>query len=117
MRCPKCHYLSFEPEPRCKNCGYDLDLPEADLELHPASAPDAPLADLALRDIDEPPAPAPSLSLGPMRRERDRDRDRDRDKAPAASRVAARSASSMSAVAEPPPARQPRKVAHTSPAL
>jgi uncharacterized RDD family membrane protein YckC len=24
VRCPKCHYLSFEPEPRCKNCGYDL---------------------------------------------------------------------------------------------
>lgn len=26
MRCPKCHYLSFDPEPRCKNCGYDLDV-------------------------------------------------------------------------------------------
>ena len=53
MRCPKCHYLSFEPEPRCKNCGYDLDLPEADLELHPASAPEGPMADLALREIDD----------------------------------------------------------------
>jgi len=26
MRCPKCHYLSFEPEPRCRNCGHALDL-------------------------------------------------------------------------------------------
>ena len=30
MRCTKCHYLSFEPEPRCKNCGHDLSLEEAD---------------------------------------------------------------------------------------
>ena len=36
MRCPKCHYLSFEPEPRCKNCGYDLAVPEADLAIKPA---------------------------------------------------------------------------------
>lgn len=26
MRCTKCHYLSFEPEPRCKNCGHDLSM-------------------------------------------------------------------------------------------
>lgn len=26
MRCTKCHYLSFEPEPRCRNCGHDLSL-------------------------------------------------------------------------------------------
>jgi uncharacterized RDD family membrane protein YckC len=26
MRCTKCHYLSFEPEPRCKNCGHDLSI-------------------------------------------------------------------------------------------
>lgn len=28
MRCTKCHYLSFEPEPRCRNCGHDLSLDE-----------------------------------------------------------------------------------------
>lgn len=28
MRCTKCHYLSFEPEPRCRNCGHDLSLEE-----------------------------------------------------------------------------------------
>jgi uncharacterized RDD family membrane protein YckC len=36
MRCPKCHYLSFDPEPRCKNCGYDLEVAEPDLVLHGA---------------------------------------------------------------------------------
>jgi len=38
MRCTKCHYLSFEPEPRCKNCGHDLSIddmydPLADFDL------------------------------------------------------------------------------------
>ncbi len=28
MRCTKCHYLSFEPEPRCRNCGHDLSMDE-----------------------------------------------------------------------------------------
>ena len=28
MRCPTCHYLGFEPEPRCKNCGYDFSFSE-----------------------------------------------------------------------------------------
>ncbi len=67
MKCPKCHYLSFDPEPRCRNCGYTLSL-DPDLEIHPPSAgPDAPLADLALRDFEAvenpgmPPArPAPT---------------------------------------------------------
>jgi uncharacterized RDD family membrane protein YckC len=31
MKCPKCHYLSFDPEPRCRNCGFSLALEEADL--------------------------------------------------------------------------------------
>ncbi len=33
MRCPKCHYLSFEPEPRCKNCGYDTAFSDADIQI------------------------------------------------------------------------------------
>ena len=49
MRCPKCHYLSFEPEPRCKNCGYDLAVEEGDLVIK-AVADAAPLADLSLRE-------------------------------------------------------------------
>jgi uncharacterized RDD family membrane protein YckC len=48
MRCPKCHYLSFDPEPRCKNCGYDLDVPDAELALRTerefsGDEPDLPL--------------------------------------------------------------------------
>ena len=30
MRCPKCHYVSFEPEPRCRHCGYGFSLADAD---------------------------------------------------------------------------------------
>ena len=33
MRCPKCRYLSFEPEPRCKNCGYDLAFGPDEVEV------------------------------------------------------------------------------------
>jgi len=47
MRCTKCHYLSFEPEPRCKNCGHDLSiddmydpLADFDLDLGPSAATD-----------------------------------------------------------------------------
>ena len=36
MRCPKCHYLSFDPEPRCKNCGYDLEVADAELAFKAA---------------------------------------------------------------------------------
>lgn len=49
MRCPKCHYLSFDPEPRCKNCGYDLEVPDADLALRTSVAADEPMPDLTLR--------------------------------------------------------------------
>jgi uncharacterized RDD family membrane protein YckC len=33
MRCTKCHYLSFEPEPRCRNCGHDLSIDELALDV------------------------------------------------------------------------------------
>jgi uncharacterized RDD family membrane protein YckC len=44
MRCTKCHYLSFEPEPRCKNCGHDLSIddmydPLANFDLDRGPAP------------------------------------------------------------------------------
>ena len=54
MRCPKCHYLSFEPEPRCRNCGYDLAVEEADLVIKAAEPIAAPLADLSLRSRCRP---------------------------------------------------------------
>jgi hypothetical protein len=52
MRCPKCHYLGFDPEPRCKNCGYDLDVEADDSELA-----------LRIEDPEPEPAPAPDLPL------------------------------------------------------
>ena len=63
MRCPKCHYLSFDPDPRYKNCGYDLDVDmetdevdsaDLDLRMMPV-ATDAP--DLPLRSVQAPPRP------------------------------------------------------------
>ena len=55
MKCPKCHYLSFEPAPRCRNCGFDLGMADDDLAIRPAAA-DAtgdggvpPLVDLDLQ--------------------------------------------------------------------
>jgi uncharacterized RDD family membrane protein YckC len=50
MKCPKCHYLSFDPEPRCKNCGYDLEVADADLAFRAAEEADQTLPDLTLRD-------------------------------------------------------------------
>jgi uncharacterized RDD family membrane protein YckC len=49
MRCPKCHYLSFDPEPRCRNCGYGFSLDESDLPLRGPAEPAGPLADLNLK--------------------------------------------------------------------
>ena len=55
MRCPKCHYLSFEPEPRCKNCGYDLSLGSGDLLFKPADQPEETFADFDLHVRDNTP--------------------------------------------------------------
>lgn len=51
MKCPKCHYLSFDPEPRCRNCGYGFTLAETEVSLKP-DAPLDTLADFTLRDTD-----------------------------------------------------------------
>jgi uncharacterized RDD family membrane protein YckC len=52
MRCPKCQYISFGSEPRCRNCGYDFSLAaeEDDAFDLPMQGGDAvgPLADLPL---------------------------------------------------------------------
>jgi len=68
MRCPKCHYLSFEPESRCRNCGYDFALAESpmddeELSIKPAEASEAPLADLDLRDRTPGPRPVAPITL------------------------------------------------------
>lgn len=62
MRCPKCHYLSFEPEARCRNCGYDLSLAD-DLVIKNVDELDGPLQDFDLRV----PAKAGQVTLGQMR--------------------------------------------------
>jgi len=71
MRCPKCHYLSFEPEVRCRNCGYDLALSDDDLVIKAPGEhddPEGPLGDLDLRVPVVPASPvAPALmTLGPI---------------------------------------------------
>lgn len=64
MRCPKCHYLSFDPEPRCKNCGYDLEVVPAEPALRPAAKrAAAPLADLKLRETPSATALAERYTL------------------------------------------------------
>jgi uncharacterized RDD family membrane protein YckC len=66
MRCPKCHYLSFEPEARCRNCGYDLAITDDDLVIKvPGERDDSegPLADFDLRT---PAIPAPFAPLAPV---------------------------------------------------
>lgn len=58
MRCPKCHYISFDSGERCRNCGYDFSLaPEAaaneaplDLAIQSHDAPVGPLGDFDLAD-------------------------------------------------------------------
>jgi uncharacterized RDD family membrane protein YckC len=63
MKCPKCHYLSFDPEPRCRNCGYDLELAE-DLDLRTEEGQlEGPLVDLSLRDREKPKRAPISLEL------------------------------------------------------
>lgn len=73
MRCPKCHYLSFDPEPRCKNCGYDLEVEESPLPLRASEPASAEIPDLPLRTVDSPSRavtlelvhPAPPVSRDP----------------------------------------------------
>ncbi len=58
MKCPKCHYIGFRTEERCKNCGYDfslaVDLPTAqDLPLRGERDASGPLADFSLDYVFE----------------------------------------------------------------
>jgi uncharacterized RDD family membrane protein YckC len=70
MKCPKCHYLSFEPESRCRNCGHDLALGEADLSMVRAESA-SPLADLSLRPSQGgEPGPLAQAPLAPSHRDR-----------------------------------------------
>ena len=118
MRCPKCHYLSFDPEPRCKNCGYDLEVADAELAFKAAEDYSDPVADLELRRA-EPKDLAP-VSLELRRDEPGVERvPAARIRKPAARRAAviandaddiwpARSAPAVAAEERPAPVREPR---------
>lgn len=63
MRCPKCHYISFDNSDRCRNCGYEfslsIDVAALDLPIQTGDEAIGPLSDFALGDLDKPsPAPA-----------------------------------------------------------
>lgn len=91
MRCPKCHYISFEAGDRCRNCGYEfslsVDVKALDLPIQTGDEPLGPLSDFSLSDLDTPqpaaaPAPAvpkPQASTGldlPLFKDRTPDDDR-----------------------------------------
>jgi uncharacterized RDD family membrane protein YckC len=65
MRCPKCHYVSFDGQNRCRNCGYDLSLAQPseplDVSTRPGNPTATPLADLVL---NEPPPAEASTAAG-----------------------------------------------------
>lgn len=54
MRCPKCHYISFDSGERCRNCGYDFSLSAGeaslDLPIQNGNEPLGPLGELTLAD-------------------------------------------------------------------
>lgn len=59
MKCPKCQYIGFAQEARCRNCGYDFslstDLAELDLPIKTGDEAIGPFADFALTDLDSAP--------------------------------------------------------------
>jgi uncharacterized RDD family membrane protein YckC len=70
MRCPKCHYISYDDAERCRNCGYDLSAvpartPEADLPMRDHVAAEGPPSDFDLQDADGPGRRAAQRAAGP----------------------------------------------------
>lgn len=71
MRCPKCHYISFEAGDRCRNCGYEFSLATPDggrpstadeLPLNDVDATPRPPIDLSFLDAEHAPSPQPAPS-------------------------------------------------------
>jgi uncharacterized RDD family membrane protein YckC len=65
MKCPKCQYISFDSQARCRNCGYEfaltVDMAALDLPIQTGDEAMGPFGDLALTDRDgsqPPPAHA-----------------------------------------------------------
>lgn len=57
MRCPKCHYISYDSGDRCRNCGYEFAL-----------APETKSVDLPIRAVDAPVGPLGDLDLAGQQR-------------------------------------------------
>jgi uncharacterized RDD family membrane protein YckC len=79
MRCPKCHYISYDSVDRCRNCGYEFSLAvdpkDMELPIQTGDEPIGPLSDFPLADPHrEVPAvsPAPTPELPPSRPSRSR---------------------------------------------
>lgn len=59
MRCPKCHYISFDSNDRCRNCGYEFSLSATmpadalDLPIQTGDEALGPLTDFALSDPED----------------------------------------------------------------
>jgi uncharacterized RDD family membrane protein YckC len=75
MRCPKCHYISYDASDRCRNCGYEfsltIDAEPLDLPIQTGDEPIGPFSDFALTDLDAArtagaaaPARAPKAAAG-----------------------------------------------------
>ena len=66
MRCPKCQYISFDSQERCRNCGYEfaltIDMEAPDLPNQTGDEAIGPLGDLALTDHG---GPKPAMRAAP----------------------------------------------------
>lgn len=73
MRCPKCHYISFDAGERCRNCGYEFSLSVAvedlDLPIQTGREPEGPLDDFHFGDTPPrvEPAQPPAAAVPPSR--------------------------------------------------
>ena len=71
MKCPKCHYISFESSERCRNCGYEFSLAVGaegfDLPIQTGQEAIGPLGDFAL-GRDEPSAATVVSAASPQPR-------------------------------------------------
>jgi uncharacterized RDD family membrane protein YckC len=70
MKCPKCQYISFDSNERCRNCGYEftltVDTMTLDLPIQTGDEAIGPFGDLALTDSRAPKRPAaPVRAAGP----------------------------------------------------
>jgi uncharacterized RDD family membrane protein YckC len=75
MRCPKCHYISYDDGDRCRNCGFDLSAaparPDPDMPMRDDTLAEGPPADFDLqapsaagrRGASRPPGSGPGLDL------------------------------------------------------